>query len=212
MRAARFRVAAEWRDGERSSRTGGTGPQIDDRVGAPRTPRFHTSFQFARICKAHRVQQTNVSGGKGVGFAERAHGHVLRGPFANAGNLAEASEKILGIHDFVEARIAREPRPGTGLPVELHFVPMVAESSLKIRRFRTGFRRVDRSPQMSIPCCRSRRPRVHCRGSSLFDVSFFGGFAQIFRPKTDLDVHGLPVLRLRLCCASLDALALLPLH
>lgn len=45
------------------------------------------------------MKQSEIAGGKGVRLSERAHGHVLRCPFADAGQFAELLEKAGHIYD-----------------------------------------------------------------------------------------------------------------
>ena len=64
-------------------------PQIHGGISAPRSPRFRASQQLAGIAQTAGAKQSQVAGGKGIRFAEGAHGYVLRRPLANSGQLAK---------------------------------------------------------------------------------------------------------------------------
>src|SRR3954468_15518708 len=60
-------------------------PKIHGGIGTPGSPRLGTNLQFTGIVDAAGSKQSEVAGGKGVRFVERAHGYVLRRPFADSG-------------------------------------------------------------------------------------------------------------------------------
>src|SRR5262249_49150776 len=65
----------------------GYAPQIHGRIGSPGAPGFSAALQFAVAAKAEGAQKSDVAGGEGVGFAQRAHSNVLRRPSADAREL-----------------------------------------------------------------------------------------------------------------------------
>ena len=77
---------------------GDASPEIHGGVGAPGTPGLGAGFESANVVVLHvdgreSAEKAEVSGGEGVGLAEGAHGDVLGGPLADAGDFAEAAEK-----------------------------------------------------------------------------------------------------------------------
>ena len=77
-------------------------PEIHGGISAPGPPGVCSVFQFTRSLQGQGAEKTEISGGKSVGLAEAAHGHVRGGSFADAGDFTEAAEKWVGVDDSLE--------------------------------------------------------------------------------------------------------------
>jgi len=84
----------------------GDSPKIHGGVGAPRSAGLDALFQFPRSGQSQGTEKAEIAGGKGVRLAEGAHGNVLCGPFADAGDFAQAVEKCVGVDDSREVDLA----------------------------------------------------------------------------------------------------------
>ena len=76
------------------------GPEMLRCVAAPGTPRFAAREQLRRreLCAEELLciaQDADIGSGKGVRMMEAAECDVLRGPFADAGNGAQAGDALL---------------------------------------------------------------------------------------------------------------------
>ena len=67
-------------------------PEIHRCISAPRSPGFGAKFQISRVSDGHRAQEPEIAGGKGIGFAQRSHRHILRSPLPNAGDFTEPGQ------------------------------------------------------------------------------------------------------------------------
>ncbi len=81
-------------------------------ISAPGAPGFGAALKLARALQIQRAQQTEVTGGKGVGLPESSHRDVLCGPFADAGNFTEAGEEVSRICDCLKAELTITNCPG----------------------------------------------------------------------------------------------------
>jgi hypothetical protein len=59
-----------------------------------------------------RAQQSEIGGGKSIGFPEGTHGYVLSRPFADARQLAEARQELFDVCDSGENDSAVANCPG----------------------------------------------------------------------------------------------------
>src|ERR1700690_2750707 len=81
------------------------GPEIHAGVSTPRAPGFPSFIEVAGIAEIEGAQEAKVAGGKCVGLTQSSHGHILRGPTADAGYFTEAFLKRLGVEDAIEGDV-----------------------------------------------------------------------------------------------------------
>jgi hypothetical protein len=62
-------------------------------------------LKLTRASQSQSVKQAEVTGRKGIGLAERSHGHVLCCPFANTGNFTQPIQESVGLHDSLKPNL-----------------------------------------------------------------------------------------------------------
>src|SRR5579872_976015 len=81
-------------------------PQMQHGIGAPRPPRLGAGEQFARLRSPtgnlERALYCDVAGEEGVALAQRAHGDILRRPFADAGQTTQLLDGFIEIAAAME--------------------------------------------------------------------------------------------------------------
>src|SRR5690348_145144 len=82
------------------------GPDVHQGVGAPGAPAFGAGQQFggggAAVVDFQAALEGDVAGKEGVSFGHAAHGDVVSGPFADAGEFAEAFDGLGEVATGVE--------------------------------------------------------------------------------------------------------------
>src|SRR5208282_3314583 len=77
----------------RTNRLASALPEEHSRIGPPGAPRFRPALEFPGGTIAECAAKNEITGGKRVRIAQRTHGHVLGGPFSDAGNFTEPRPK-----------------------------------------------------------------------------------------------------------------------
>jgi hypothetical protein len=67
-------------------------------------------LQLAGIREIDGMQKPEIAGRKSVGFPERSHRDILRGPFSDTGNLAQFAQKCVAVNHSAKLNLAATNR------------------------------------------------------------------------------------------------------